>query len=645
MDKRRKVAVFTSNIYEPMTCAIQEGINQAAIETGVKVIYFTSFSDAFSNRVYDQYIHYDEGDATAFEIPDLDDFDGIVRFDLAYGVFAKKHLDDRLAQAKVPIINVSGFDPRYVNIVNDEAESFRMIISHLIEKHGCKDIYHVAGIKEKTFTLTRLQAYRSTLEEFGIPFEASKVYYGTLWRDCGEPALEYILKDCEKRGKKYPDAIVCANDYSAIGVVNACRAHGISVPGDIIVTGFDGVDEAFQGYPSITTGAQPFCGSGYESIYALQKYWETGDLPKEVHVHSVLKCNQSCGCLPMTTEGVDDVREQFTARLDRVVYLAQATTNLILSVSNAATIEECFDEISKNASIDTGFEDMLLCLAPNWDKKRILGPDFPKQDEEMTVAAGFIGDIPAKKETFRKKDILPPFMLEDPKPYYIICIHHLQYYMGYLIIYPKNEAHEQLAMKSWIVNLGSMLENWRVRQELNLTVKRMENLYNRDMLTDLYNRHGYELFFSEFFKECRKDGVPLALLVIDMDDLKYVNDTFGHAEGDYSLCTIAEAMNVAARNGEVCLRTGGDEFVVLAKNYSDEKVASYISILRNHIALRASRDKKDYTIGVSIGACVMVPPQCDEGEIHRYSEEYIKIADAAMYEEKKAHKQKKGQHE
>ena len=55
MDARKKIAVFTANIYEPMVRSIQEGINKAAAETNVKVIYFTSFSDSFSSKIYTQY--------------------------------------------------------------------------------------------------------------------------------------------------------------------------------------------------------------------------------------------------------------------------------------------------------------------------------------------------------------------------------------------------------------------------------------------------------------------------------------------------------------------------------------------------------------------------------------------------------------
>ena len=650
MEQRKKVAVFSPNIYEPMTHAIQEGISKAALERGIKVIFFVAFSDDFSNRMYEQYKNYDEGDIAAFELPDLDDFDGIIRIDLAYGPYAQKHLDARLREVKIPIVNVGGYDERYFNVVSNEMDSFYNIVDHLIRVHHCKDIYHLAGLRERTFTQTRIDAYRKALEDNGIVYDENKVYYGTLWHDGGDAALDYFLADCEKHGKKYPDAIVCANDYSAVGLIDACHKRGIEVPGDILVTGYDGLEEAYQGYPSLTTGAQPFYQSGYQSIYALEDMWNDVDVGVNRLIPGELVCNQSCGCKSMSTYNIEDIRSLYLRRLDRVSDLAQSTTSLILSVSSARTMEECFEEITKYSAIDSGFTAMLLCLAPQWEEHRVIPEDFSKLDEEMHVVAGFIGPDPVKHETFRKKDLLPPDLLSDPKPYYIFAIHHLQYYMGYLVVSPQNEAHESMFMKSWIVNLGSMLENWRIRHKLNLAVQRMENLYNRDMLTNLYNRHGYDMFFSEMFKECQSKRIPIGVMMIDMDDLKLINDSYGHAEGDYSLCTIADGMRFAATNGEVCLRTGGDEFVVLAKNYSEAKALSYAATLCDYIAKHLARDRKKYTFQVSIGSCIKIPPElkpehdqdhdgaADEDAIRAFSEEYLRIADAKMYEEKKQHK-------
>ena len=637
MKKRRKIAVFSSNVYEPMLSNIQHGINTAAVDNDIKVIYFASFSDMFSSKVYDQYAKYDEGDTVSFALPDLDDFDGIIRIDSSYGPSTRKKLDEILEKSNVPIINVGGLDKRYINVLNDESRSFAEIVEHVISVHGCRDVYHVAGKKDKYFTHERIAAYKSVLEKYGIPFDEEKIYYGTLWRDCGAASLDYILQQCGKRGKKYPDAIICANDYMAIGVVNECRLRGIQVPGDIIVTGYDGLDAAKQGFPSIPTSEQPFYDTGYESVCAFTRFWEEGNELSDIRIRCRICFNQSCGCKPMTTDIIEDVRSKYLAEMGQISYLAQSTTNLILSVANAGSREEVFAEIGKNAVNDTGFRQMLLCLAPGWDKKRIIGDEYAKVDEEMSVVTGFTEDGPVKPFTFRKKDILPPDMLKDPRPHYIFSIHHLQYYMGYLIVSPDLDPYDQLAMKSWIVNLGAMLENLRIRQELKVAVDRLENLYNRDTLTGLYNRHGYEMFFEKYCLECKADKKSLAVLLIDMDDLKNVNDNYGHAEGDYSICTIAEAMTVAAQKSEICLRTGGDEFLVLARDYTVEDTKIFADKLRKHIDLRKERDGKEYKLDVSIGSYIGMPSGSDL-PVREMSEEYMKLADEAMYQEKKKHK-------
>ena len=67
----KKIAVFTSHVYEPMCGLTQKGINAAAADYGVKVIYFASFSDSYSGRAYDEYNRYDQGDNVSFDIPDL----------------------------------------------------------------------------------------------------------------------------------------------------------------------------------------------------------------------------------------------------------------------------------------------------------------------------------------------------------------------------------------------------------------------------------------------------------------------------------------------------------------------------------------------------------------------------------------------
>ena len=638
MGRRKKVAVFVSNIYGTMITDMQSGITDAALKEDVKLIYFASFSDSFSRKVYNQYIKYDEGDIAPFKIPDLKDFDGAILVTTSFPVDYKERIDNILLESGIPVINLGGEDDRYFNIVNDEITSFSNLVEHVITEHGCRDIYHVAGDKKHYFTFSRIEAYKIALEKHGIPYSEDKVYYGNLWMGCGEGAVEYILECCKKDGKELPDAIVCANDYTAVGVVDALRKRHIRVPEDVIVTGYDGVEAALLGHPSITTSAQPFYEVGRESIYTLKRIWNGEKPEKKVCTNGDIIRNQSCGCVPMNADNTEEIRQVYNDRVGRMEYLTQSTTNMILSMSNAENIEECFKEVAKNAKIDTGFTDFLLCLSPDWDKQKVINDSVDLKNEKMLVVAGFRGDQEVQWQTFNMKDILPEDMLNDPKPYYIFSIHHLQYFMGYMIVSPELGRFSQLTMKSWLVNLGAMLENWRIRRKLKVTVDTLENLYNRDMLTGLYNRRGYEKFFAETFIQCSRDDKNIAVLVIDMDDLKYVNDYFGHNEGDYSLCTISEAMSRAASNGEICLRTGGDEFVVLAGDYSEEKAEQFVTRLRDYILTRIKRDNKPYKLEVSVGLCLKKPTYQDGMTMNEISEEYMRLADEEMYKEKKEHK-------
>ena len=617
----------------------QKGINAAAADYGVKVIYFASFSDSYSGRYYDEYIQYDQGDNVSFDIPDLSDFDGVIKISTYFGHQVKEHLESILLKTDLPVINIgAAFDPKFMNIVCDDTHSFSEIVDHVIEKHNCKDIYHLAGIPEKEFSKERVEAYKSSLIEHGIEYDEEKIYYGTLWRDCGEAALDYILAQCEKRGKKYPDAVVCANDYSAIGLIMACRERDIKIPEDFIVTGFDGVDDAVNGYPTITTSRQPFYNSGYSAVLALTEIFEGKQLPKTIRIMSDFMVNQSCGCKPKTADNIQDVRNIYLKRLRNTTDIAQSTTNLMLSVASADSLQEFFDAVKRNAKWNSGFKDMLLCLAPGWDQQRIVGEEYSKVDEDMTIVTGYRGDEDVPVQTFRKKDILPKDMLEDPNPYYIFSIHHLQYYMGYLIVTPDIEMHEQEAQQSWLVDLGMIFENRRIQRDLQSTVNRLEFLYSRDMLTGLYNRHGVEKFFGEYFEECREKKSGLAVMIFDMDDLKKINDNYGHYEGDYGIKTIASALMAASGSDEICTRSGGDEFVVLAKNYTEERAATFISNVRAYIEARVKSENKRYDVAVSVGVHIGYPSDEDDTDDYHIYSNYLKIADSAMYVEKRQHK-------
>ena len=197
----KKIAVFTSHVYEQMSGMMQKGLIDAAKKFGVKLIFFASFGDSYSSKNYGEFSKYDEGDKVSFDIPNLKDFDGAIKISTYFSEILKEHLKTILSRHDIPVISIGGNDEDLFNIRCDDRNTFAKVVDHVITHHGCRDIFHLAGDQkpEHGFSQDRFEAYKSVLEKHGIPFDEEKVYYGTLWYDCGEPALDYILDTYKKQ--------------------------------------------------------------------------------------------------------------------------------------------------------------------------------------------------------------------------------------------------------------------------------------------------------------------------------------------------------------------------------------------------------------------------------------------------------------
>ena len=642
--ERKKIAVFISALYEDMVSDTVDGLLKAAEGQNVKLIFYTSFADNHTSQNYDRYQDYDTGDFVVYLLPDMKDYDALISFD-TYMTGSFIEPIDRLKKAvKCPVITMGAVKDGTWSVVNAQGISYSELIKHIIDEHGCKDIVHISGQRERSFCIERIDIFRETLSACGLPCGDDRIYYGTLRPECGEEIVPKIIADYAAKGeKKLPDAIVCVNDYTAIGVIQALENRGFKVPRDVIVTGYDDILRAQFNEPSITTSAQPFFQVGYTGMDILMKILSGETVEPVTAVPGVLCRRQSCGCEPLNVIQKDMIREKYIQTVTNLESLALSNTNLILGGAVGDTAEDIYNEIEAGCLRETGFRDAVLCLIDGWEQRKLIQHRYTLKEETFNVVCGTWHGKPVKRQRLRKGQLLPDEMMEDEKPYYIFPVHHLQYFLGYFIVNPELHGMEQLHIKSWLVSISTVLVNWFFRKQLKDTVDELEVLYQTDMLTGLYNRRGYYRFFESYYEECRNTGTELAVFLIDMNGMKRINDRYGHAEGDFCLCTIAEAMKKSSNLEEVCIRSGGDEFVVLAKNYSQSREQQFIRSVRDYIAQALRRAGKNYTFTVSIGCCRDVPDPDGNGAIQSEAERYLRSADQAMYEQKQASGERRGE--
>lgn len=632
---RKTIAVFISALYEDMVRQTVEGLLSAARGEDMKILFFTSFADNHTSRSYDLYQDYDKGDFVVYLLPDLKEYDALISFDTYMTGSFIGPINKLKDAVSIPVVTMGAVKEGTYSIVNDQDRSFREVIEHLIEKHNCRDIVHVAGPLERSFCRERIDIFKNTLADWGLDCGEDRIYYGTLRPECGFGIVDDILEAYAAEGdKKLPDAIVCVNDYTAIGIIRALEKKGFRVPDDVLVTGYDDILRAQYNDPSLTTSAQPFFRVGQTGMEILKRVLR-GDHPDDITaVPGALCLRKSCGCETPGPARRDMIREKYIRTVSNLENLALSNTNMILGGATDDSIEEIYDEIEKGCLRETGFKDAVLCLIDGWEEKKLIQHRYSLKEESFNVVCGQWNGAPVKRQKLPRGCLLPDEIMNDPTPYYIFPVHHLQYFLGYFIINPELKEMEQLHIKSWLVSVSTVLISWLFRNQLTESVKELEYLYQTDMLTGLYNRRGYYRFFESYYEECRTAGTELAVFLIDMNGMKKINDRYGHAEGDFCLCTIADAMKKSACLDEICIRTGGDEFVVLAKNYDQKKADSYMRMVREAIGQSIRRAEKNYDVSVSIGCYRKVPESEGTASIQSEAETWLGKADKEMYKEK-----------
>ena len=200
----------------------------------------------------------------------------------------------RLAE-RLPVVVISG-DPgeRAADVVTaDNRAGSAALITHLVSDHGKRRLFHVDGPPTAPDAKERRLALADVLHEHP---EAQLVgtYNGLFSVQSGEDAATALLG---RSGTALPDAVVCANDQMAIGVLQALARAGVRVPGDVAVTGFDDIFVGGLVEPTLTTVHQPMRMLGEQACARLLERIATPGLPPKVQLlPTELVLRSSCGC-------------------------------------------------------------------------------------------------------------------------------------------------------------------------------------------------------------------------------------------------------------------------------------------------------------------------------------------------------------
>lgn len=162
--------------------------------------------------------------------------------------------------------------------------------------------------------------------------------------------------------------------------------------------------------------------------------------------------------------------------------------------------------------------------------------------------------------------------------------------------------------------------------------RRLRHQALHDALTGLPNRNFFFERLAHALERARRRDEPLAVLMLDLDKFKLVNDTFGHATGDEVLAEVANRLEAATRESDSLARLGGDEFAVIVPGATPEGVDKACARLSAALQAPIFSAGHELQLGVSIGVSFFPRDAADADAL-------VRVADGAMYEAKRSQRE------
>jgi diguanylate cyclase (GGDEF)-like protein len=158
-----------------------------------------------------------------------------------------------------------------------------------------------------------------------------------------------------------------------------------------------------------------------------------------------------------------------------------------------------------------------------------------------------------------------------------------------------------------------------------------------DELTGLANRRGFEMLGERLIRAAGRLDLPLSIIYADLDNMKPINDTYGHEAGDVALTEISDVLSSTLRTSDLVARLGGDEFCALLVGSAAEAAPTLISRVEGKLAERNAEAERPWALSLSLGLAESAAGE----EIELW--DLVAAADAQMFEAKRAKKAARGE--
>ena len=606
-----KICAFIGDMYRDYSASIIRSIDAYAKKHGHIVDIFGNCSVPSTNPLH--IIGY----KSILSLPPIHEYDGIIMCSDTLDQSGMVHslVDDLLNDPDAqPVVSIRAEINGFFNVVPNNRVIMHEIAQYVISKCKTGDIGFVTGRDELVDSAERRAGFEDAMREAGYEVSEDMIFHGNYWITQGPETADFFTKE----DGSLPEAIICSNDYMAVALMDELIQRGYSIPEDTMISGIDNIVESSDHIPSLTTieiSEETLANAAMETLEKLYNK-ETPDILISVPGTLVLR---------ESTCDFDEGRDVYKALRD----LKLSKANSIDAMRQYVILSALFDgAITADAAKQVTLEQ--LKEVPS--VKECYLCRYRETNRQMTGRLDSNGKIDTEPVFFPNDRLLPEgFKDDDCGVHIFLPISYRNEVYGYaLLIVDTNEPGFINENIEYIfMQVGQVINKLDLYQKY-FGIADIMDLYTKDSLTGLLNRRGFEKKITELFDADKKKRFNLAMVSVDMDGLKYINDTFGHNNGDEAIKMTAKCIYNALNSGELVARMGGDEFEAVLILSDVGRVGQFIRKVRNNLKEINSSGKYPFELSASIGTC----------ELTGWNElmDCMSKADKAMYLEKKAKK-------
>lgn len=610
MGKRRKIAVLTAQIEESGQTVFLRGLLRSAFSHGYDVSVFSMFQKIQSSLAREK------GDSSIYDLINFSLFDAVVLVpNTIHTPGINEEITSRIKASYVgPVICIDKDSDDFRSMFISASHHLYKVVSHLIEDHGMTDIAFLSGKTSSVHTRERYDAYCSAMKDHGLTIDKERIFYGDYWYLSGESIAERLMKS----SKGLPQALVCSNDRMAIGACKYFTSHGVKIPEDIAVAGFDSFRDGQHSPLPITSVKVPiyefglYVGDCLDDLIA-------GNEIEDFDVEAELFIGNSCGC------HCESLKPEYPLRNSWDTEESRGRVNSVFNHMNEdMMLQNSFSGLINCIFLNTyqirPFHGLDICINDQWTEER----SFFTDRLINIISCGESEDKPDSIDLMRyydKSEILSDINMEDnePRSFFFFPLHFESNAFGFITLsYKDPDILPGSDERIWIRNVALGLENYRRKDSLIHKNQIIEAGLNTDPVTGLSNYSGFINESTAIVSKLSVLGDNVGVIVVDIKGLSAINKQHGHSSGDIAINTLANIVSKCFNdmpsftfcmgNGEIValrlfkddpekgMKMRGDRIIDLVSEYNesvndDQKIEIYYACGYSKIASEAELEK------------------------------------------------------